>query len=138
MMAYKDEMKNYNKNYLIKFLYNKLTGGLLNDQIKPAPNRCSLKIFGGELSIEEFRNSSIENKIYKLIEYPMFVSKDYIEEVDIQNVKAVNQKVFKDQDIDKVFNLDDKRVEDAKIRLSQIERSTITLGNTIDKFIKIT
>ena len=34
-------------------------------------------------------------------------------------------------------NLDDKRIEDAKNRLSQIEKTTVTLGNTIDKFIKI-
>ena len=73
-----------------------------------------------------------------MIEYPMFVSKDYIEEVDIQNVKRVNQNVFTDNLQPKVSNLDNKRIEDARIRLSQIEKTTITLGNTIDKFIKIT
>jgi hypothetical protein len=66
----------------------------------------------------------------------MFVSKDYIEEVDIMNVKRVNQNVFAEtQQIS--YNLDDKRIEDARNRLSQIEKTTVTLGNTIDKFIKI-
>jgi hypothetical protein len=129
--------RNNTQEYLIKFLYNKLTGTILNDMnLEPAPPRCSLKMFGGELTIEEFRNSFKENKVYKMIEYPMFVCKDYIEEVDIQNVKRVNRNVFSETQ-HRVSNLDDKRIEDAKIRLSQIERTTITLGNTIDKFIKI-
>jgi hypothetical protein len=138
MMAYnKSGRRNNTQEYLIKFLYNKLTGTILNDMnLEPAPPRCCLKMFGGELSIEEFRNSFKENKVYKMIEYPMFVCKDYIEEVDIQNVKRVNRNVFSETQ-QRVSNLDDKRIEDAKIRLSQIERTTITLGNTIDKFIKI-
>ena len=140
MIAYKNETRSgYLKEYLIKFLYNKITGTLLLDaNLEPAPPRCTLRMFGGELSIEEFRNSFKENRIYKMIDYPMYVSKDYIEEVDIQNVKRVNQNVFTDNLQQKVSNLDNKRIEDARIRLSQIEKTTITLGNTIDKFIKIT
>jgi hypothetical protein len=141
MVAYKQQnsrVDKLNKQYLVKHLYNKLTGTILIDShITPAPPRCSLKMFGGELTIEEFRNSTIENKIYKMIEYPMFVSNDYIEEIDIQNVKAANTKVFKESTTNlKIYNLDDKRVEDAKMRLSQIEKSTVTVGNTIDRFIK--
>jgi hypothetical protein len=139
MIAYKKECKiNCTKDYLIKFLYKKLTGTLLLDaQLEPAPPRCTLKMFGGVLSIDEFRNSFKENKIYKMIQYPMFVSKDYIEEVDIMNVKRVNQNVFTETQQISYNNLDDKRIEDAKNRLSQIEKTTVTLGNTIDKFIKI-
>jgi hypothetical protein len=137
MMAYNKETdRNSIKNYLIKFLYTKLTGTFLLDiQLEPAPPRCTLKMFGGDLTIEEFRNSLKENKVYKMIQYPMYVCKDYIEEVDIQNVKKVNQNVFAENQ-QRITNLDDKRIEDARIRLSQIEKTTITLGNTIDKFIK--
>ena len=141
MLAYKNDTKFKYSNHLINFLYTKLTGTFLLDvNIVPAPPRCSLKMFGGELNIEDFRNSFKENKIFKMIEYPMFICNDYIEEVDIQNVKRVNQNVFSDSIINssKSFNLDEKRIEDAKNRLYQIEKSTITLGNTIDKFIKIT
>jgi len=134
MLAYKQDKRIYNVDYLIKALYCKLTKTLLIDsELKPAPAQCSLKIFGGELSIEEFRNSTKENKIYKMIDYPMYISRDFIEEIDIQNVKAVNKNMFQEKSI---YNLDDKRVEDAKTRLSNIEETTVTLGNTIDKFIK--
>ena len=140
LMAYRnDSCKKYSStNYLVKFMYSKLTGTfLLDSNLTPAPPRSCLKMFGGDLTIEEFRNSFRENKIYKMIEYPMCVSKDYIEEVDIQNVKRVNHNVFVEMQ-SKTHNLDDKRVEDARNRLSQIEKSTITIGNTIDKFIKFT
>jgi len=140
MMAYKNDNPIYqSKRNLINFLYKKLTGTLLLDiNLVPAPPRCALKMFGGELNINQFRNSFKENKIYKMIQYPMFICNDYIEEVDIENIKRVNQNVFSDIPINKTLNLDEKRIEDAKNRLSQIEKTTITLGNTIDKFIKIT
>ena len=143
LMAYKnDNMVKYTNDYLIKLLYKKITGELkLSSNIIMAPPRSSLKMFGGKLTIEEFRNMSNENKILKMVEYPMFVSRDYIEEIDIKNVKSVNAKLFNDI-IDKavtVQSLDDKRIEDAKSRLqSKIEKTTVTTGNTIDKFIKIT
>ena len=140
MLAYKKDNPHYkSKQDLINFLYTKLTGTFLLDiNLCPAPPRCSLKMFGGELSIDQFRNSFKEHKIYNMIQYPMFVCNDYIEEVDIENIKRVNQNVFSDTTNNKTFNLDEKRIEDAKNRLSQIEKTTITLGNTIDKFIKIT
>jgi len=140
MMAYKNDNSIYqSKRDLINFLYKKLTGTFLLDiNLVPAPPRCALKIFGGELNINQFRNSFKENKIYKMIQYPMFICNDYIEEVDIENIKRVNQNVFSDIPTNKTLNLDEKRIEDAKNRLSQIEKTTITLGNTIDKFIKIT
>lgn len=44
--------------------------------IKPAPPRQSLKIFGGELSIEEFRNN--KEDLYDVCESVMIFDKDYI------------------------------------------------------------
>lgn len=134
MLAYKQDKRILNVDYLIKALYCKLTKTLLNDsELKHAPPRCSLKIFGGELTIDEFRNATRENKIYKMIDYPMYISRDFIEEIDIKNVKAVNKNIFQEKSI---YNLDDKRVEDARTRLLNIEQATVTVGNTIDKFIK--
>lgn len=142
LMAYKCDKSKITNDYLIKLLYKKITGELtLSSTILVAPPRESLKMFGGKLTIDEFRNMSNERKVLKMIEYPMFVSRDYIEEIDIKNVKSANAKLFNDI-IDKsmsVQNLDEKRIEDAKSRLqSQIDKTTITMGNTIDKFIKIT
>jgi hypothetical protein len=137
IMGYNNNIKSKSNKfeYLIKFLYKRLTGAKLSDNIKTAPPRCSLKMFGGELTIEEFRNSFNENKIYKLVEYPMFVSKDYIEEIDIKNIKKVNKNVFNDNSNQKLYNLDEQRISDAKTRLSKIDNTIVTIGNTIDKFI---
>lgn len=137
MKAENNDKKLY-KDSLIKFLYIKLTNDYdKRKYIKPAPPRCALKMFGGELSIEDFRKNSNENKIYKLIEYPMFISRDYIEEVDLAHVKNVNFNVFKDVKVNKEINADSNKIAEAKLRLSEAEKSTITFGNTIDKFIKI-
>ena len=119
------------KKYLINYLYKKLTGHMIIN-FKEAPSKIVLKAFGGLLSIEEFRNLSNENKTYKMIEYPMYMSRDYIAEVDLANIKQVNTKVF--NNISKVIELDDKKVEDAKFRISKIEN--IHLSNTIEDFIK--
>ena len=138
MIAYKNDKKIANKDHLVKYLYAKLTGEPLNSTtVNSAPLRCTLKMFGGELSIEEFRKSSHEQTVYKMVEYPMFIAKGYVEEIDIANVKNVNTKLFDDTSFTRAVNLDEKRVNDAKMRLSQIEKTTITLGNTIDKFINI-
>lgn len=139
MVAYKNEKRLYNIDHNIKFLYSKLTAtNLLECTLKPAPCKYTLKMFGGQLNIEEFRNNFIENKVYKMVEYPMFISNDYMEEIDIKNIKKANHKLFdENEQQSKIFNnLDDKRVEDAKTRLSIIENATVTVGNTIDKFIK--
>lgn len=139
MVAYKTEQRYRNKDSLIKYMYKKLTdanGGA--PSLPCAPPRCVLRIFGGDLTIDEFRSSTKENKMYKMIEYPMFMSKEYVEEIDILNIKNANVKVFDDTSFTKVVSLDDKRVADAKMRLLQIEKSTVTTGNTIDKFINFT
>jgi hypothetical protein len=138
MVAYKNEQKYRNKDSLIKYMYKKLGEGNGNSVLPCAPPRCVLKMFGGDLTIEEFRSSTNENKMYKMIEYPMFMSKEYVEEIDILNIKNANVKVFDDTSFTKVVSLDDKRVADAKMRLLQIEKSTVTVGNTIDKFINFT
>jgi hypothetical protein len=69
---------------LFKYMCKKLCG--TNDILK-APPRQALKIFGGDLDITEFRNNK---KIFKMVEYPLTVVRDYIEEIDINNVKNIN------------------------------------------------
>ena len=131
--------KHSNIDQLIKSLYKHITGSLkFESTLLPAPPQQSLKCFGGQLSIEEFRNMTKENKVFKMIEYPMFVSRDYIEEIDIKNVKNANTTVFTDFAPREPNTLDTKRIYDAKVRLqSQIDKTTIISGNTIDKFIDI-
>jgi len=86
--------------------------------LESAPPRCTLKMFGGELSIEEFRKSSREHTVYKLIKYPMSVCRDYVEEVDIQNVKNKNSSVFN------------------KPSATNVKNVSTPVPNTMDRFIK--
>jgi hypothetical protein len=134
MLAYTNNTKGLQpKRYLINYLYKKLTG-VFGINFKEAPSKYILKEFGGLLTIEEFRKLSSEHKSYKMIEYPMHISRDFIAEVDLVNIKQVNTKVF--NNVSRVIELDDKKVEDAKLRISKIENNVVTLSNTIEDFIK--
>lgn len=135
MLAYARNTKGIEyKQYLIKFLYKKLTGSQYDDILyKEAPSRYTLKEFGGHLTIDEFRKLSNEHTFYKMIEYPMYESRDYIAEVDILNIKQVNDKIFKNEK-NKII-LDDKKIQEVKQRISKIDQ-TVTISNSIENFIK--
>lgn len=138
MVGYMNELKLQRYDYLVKYLYKKICGEFpTKTDLKPAPPRCALQKFGGELSIEEFRETFPKAKLYKMVEYPMFVARDYVEEVDIIDLKNINLRVFQEQSIHNEVKLDDKKVDEARIRLSQYDHITKTSGNTIDKFISI-
>lgn len=110
-----------------------------NDTIQEAPPQCSLKMFGGQLSITEFRNSFKENRIYKMLEYPMCISRDYIEKIDIQNVKNINSNVFNKINSMKTSTniLDTKKIEETQHRVKNTKSNVIT-NNSIDKFLTFT
>ena len=114
--------------------YIKSLSNIIDEPLSKAPPRCALKMFGGALDIEEFRNSTKERKIYKMIDYPMFVSRDYVEEVDIQNLKKVNKNVFNKQyNVPQTNQLDDKKLEEVKNRVNS---SVVVTNNSIDRFIR--
>ena len=107
----------------------------IDEPLKKAPPLCTLKMFGGKLSIEEFRNASQERKVYKMIEYPMFICRDYVEEVDLEKLKTVNKTIFNNNN-DKIkhdINIDIKKIEDAKNR---IKETIVEKQFGIDQFIK--
>jgi hypothetical protein len=136
IVAYGNEQKE-SKTELIRYMFRKLTGmSSYNKKLEPAPPRCALKMFGGELTIEEFRNANQNHKIYQMIEYPMIVSRDFISEIDLAKVKSVNNVVFNSSDISRVNKLGEKYITDIHDRVKTKEKNTITTGNTIDKFIK--
>lgn len=129
----------FDNNQLYKDDY--ITGlvDISNDNIQYAPPQCALKMFGGELTITEFRNSFKENRIYKMLEYPMSISRDYIEEVDIQNVKNINVNVFNKINSMKTSTniLDNKKIEETQNRVKNTKNNVIT-NNTIDRFLTFT
>lgn len=136
MTMYNDNSIKKVQNYMIKQLYSTLTKSPLSDVIKRAPPRESLQMFGGELTIDEFRQNFNESKIYKRVDYPMYISRDYIEEVDIKHTKNVNTSIFEDIFIPNNNSNSLKQINEAKRRLqTQIDKTTIT-KNTIDKFIR--
>lgn len=94
MLRYCQDMNFYNKYKLhINHLYFALTSERL-DTMLPAPSKTVLKMFGGFLDIEEYRE--IHNvKIFDYVSYPMSISRDYIEEIDLNNLKNVNNYIFK-------------------------------------------
>ena len=132
MVAYGNEQHD-NKIELLKYLYRKLTGEsfYFNKNLESAPPRAALRMFGGQLTIDEFRNSNKNHKIYQMIEYPMVVSRDFIQEIDLAKVKSVNNIVFNSSDISRANKLNEKYNN-----VTHKEKNTITTGNTIDKFIK--
>lgn len=144
--AYKDEIRYEEKGYLISFLYKKLTcvtheSKFDNIRSIKAPPRCALKMFGGLLSIDEFRAATEEKKIYRMIEYPMYISKTYVQEVDVDIVKQANVKVFNDTMKSYVHREDNhhtKVFEDARTRLASSSGTvpTVHQGNSIMNFVK--
>lgn len=119
---------------LIKFMNKKLTGNSSN--LVPAPPRETLKIFGGDLTIKEFREKSNNGTIFKMINYPMIVIKEFIEEIDLTNLKIQNEKQ------ETVNNNNIKKgglehlIASAKTRISS-KVETVSTENTIDKFLKM-
>jgi hypothetical protein len=89
--------ESYERYSLINYLYSN------NKEIKLAGPRLSLKKFGGQLSINEFRkNNNLYNKNYKLLIPPMISLIPLIEEVNLtdENINIDNN--------DNLFNLDNE------------------------------
>ena len=105
-------------------------------KLEKAPPKCILQIFGGKLTIEEYRNLIKEKKSYMMIEYPMYISRDYAKEINIENIKDINKTLFIDKhNKNEILDITPK-LEDAKDRInSQVSKNVIT-NNSINKFIK--
>jgi hypothetical protein len=134
-MLYNDktiqELFKDNQQYQDEYIQS--LASFIDEPLEKAPPRCTLKMFGGHLTIEEFRNSTKERKVYRMVEYPMYVSRDYVEEVDLQNLKKVNKNLFGKQQYTPQTNaLDDKKLEEVKTR---VQSSVVVTNNSIDRFI---
>lgn len=65
-----DDYRTWDRHALMQKLYSEISDS--TEQIVPAPSRLTLKLFGGPLSIEEFRHDSIAcEKEYRYIMPPM-------------------------------------------------------------------
>ena len=66
--------------------------------VKLAPIRICLKMFGGSMTIEEFRNFTDSNKITNILEYLMIPISLQIEEINYDNSYNKNDYIPIDQD----------------------------------------
>ena len=124
---------------LIKFLNRKITG---MNTLNEAPPRETLKIFGGDLSIEEFRKKSNSGNIFKMINYPMIIIKEFIEEIDLTNLKIQNERQEMESIPIRCKTIGVKKgmenlIANAKTRMTTKNESTVSTENTIDKFLKM-
>lgn len=79
---------------LLKNMYFAVTGEHPKTLVG-APDKHTLKIFGGELSIEEFRSANRIGKMYQMVEYPFLFTKDFVREHTVSEFKADNDKSLK-------------------------------------------
>jgi len=63
----------------------------LNTKIKPAPSRSVLKVFGGKISIEEYRANFLQNSVYHVYKYPMISINYNLEETSQTNNSVINK-----------------------------------------------
>lgn len=111
----------------IKSLRAKLTNKRLNDTLNPAPPRECLNIFGGELSIENFRSIN-DDYIFKRVNYPMKIIVEQIEKINIKPI--VNKIIIKEPQNE----INEELVNQAQIRISK-NKEMKTVSNTLDKFL---
>ena len=131
--------------------------------VKPEDLNANGTLFGGKLlawideeaalySIVQLENPKVVTKFMSEINFMSAAKQGDIVEIGLDVVQfgksslvlkcevrnmMTREKIITIENITMV-NLDEKRINDAKLRLSsQIEKHTVTLGNTIDKFIKI-
>jgi hypothetical protein len=118
----------FNKNEYVQNIWE--TYSLINmlslqygnpDVVKPSPPREVLKLFGGYMTIDEFRNFSKSSKLVNILNYPMIPVSLQIEELTENNIN----KSFIPLNIDKV-----KKIE-TKLKLSR-QKPLLNYKNTLD------
>lgn len=82
------------KLQLLELLFHMETGADLTEQIKPAPNKLVLRLFGGNKSIEEFRASFQTNTSFHTFKMPLVSIGYQIEECQNTSIKGSTQKLL--------------------------------------------
>lgn len=113
---------------LLNYLYRKV----YNDnkiKIKLAPSKQCLKIFGGNLTIKEFRLSNVNySNSYKIIMPPM------ISVIPIQEIGEID-KGFS-SNVNKVYLIDRDKLNDSELRLKRTTPYNLS-NNTLQKCMNI-
>ena len=112
-----DYDRKFEKYNLLNLLYKKVTNN--NNKIKLAPDKEVLKIFGGHLSIEDFRKSSLDNTKNYNIQFPPLVT----------IIPKIEETIIKKNNIienDKFIPIDNNLLDNAKKTLRLKRNKPIT------------
>ena len=112
-----DYDRKFEKYNLLNLLYKKVTNN--NNKIKLAPDKEVLKIFGGNLSIEDFRKSSLDNTKNYNIQFPPLVT----------IIPKIEETIIKKHNIienDKFIPIDNNLLDNAKKTLRLKRNKPIT------------
>lgn len=103
--SYMKKDSKYSKNiYLLNYLFREQTDKkeVLSEAIVPAPPRESLKLFGGPLTIEKFRETT---SIYCLNNYPMIYLPSQLEKTTKNKTEQKYFKILPSKKIKKTVDL---------------------------------
>lgn len=134
--VYKEDNKNV---YLVNFLYKKITGKS-SSFIKRAPPKEILDIFGGPISIEEYRSSFVLPVTYTTFKFPMIptpinINRDTEQEQIESSISQIKMNSSSNTLISEKKFVDSKRRETTK-RLDTIKKNT-QKSNSIRSILKI-
>ena len=117
-----DEMwERYN---LINLLYRRLGSGKI---VKPAPDRLALKMFGGYMDIDEFRDFFRSNKLVNVNFPPMSSLTQQIEEI---NEHELNNEF-------KYIPLDQDRIDKYKAKMFKRNKPLINNKNSLESSMNL-
>lgn len=78
------------KLQLLELLFHIETGAPFDEAIKPSPARLSLKLWGGPMTIDEYRESFYTNKTFHVFKNPVVAIGYQVEEcIDTKNNRAI-------------------------------------------------
>jgi hypothetical protein len=133
-------VNNFHNDESLKQDYINGLSELIDETLEPAPPRYTLQMFGGQLTINEFRNKSKERKIFKRIAYPMVISRNYVEEIDLSKIKNINSTVFNTHDVShtptpNIFQQNNTFNNTSTNNINNTNKTNNT-STSIDKFLK--
>jgi hypothetical protein len=115
---------------LLNLLYKKMVKDNNFDRIKEALPRETLKIFGGFLTIEEYRKTSLTNNInYKVVWPPMVSIIPQIEETVIDNMSVRDRQI-----LELNSNITSSQLKELRLKR---EKPLINTGDSLKKYMNI-
>lgn len=118
-----DEM--WERYHLMNILMRRLDMG---DFVTPAPDRLALKMFGGFMDIDEFRNYFKSNKLININFPPMTSLTQQIEEIN-------DYEIFNDY---KYIPVDHDRIDRHKVRMFKRNKPLVDFKHTLESSMNLT